>query len=70
VAVVDLKTMKVARTIDVAEGPTEILVSPDGKSAFVSCTRSKQVAQIDLESWEVSRLINAGSQADGLAWAN
>jgi DNA-binding beta-propeller fold protein YncE len=68
--VVDLKTMSVARTIDVAEGPTEILVSPDGKSAFVSCTRSKQVAQIDLEHWKVSRLIDAGAQDDGLAWAN
>ena len=52
VAVVDLKSMQVVRTIDVAEGPTEILMNPDGKSAFVSCTRSKQVAEIDLGSVE------------------
>jgi DNA-binding beta-propeller fold protein YncE len=69
VAVVDLKTLKVAKTIDVADGPTEILVSPDGKTAFVSCTRSNQIAAIDLAQWKVARLIDAGKLADGLAWA-
>jgi len=69
VVVVDLTTMKVARTINVADGPTEILMSPDGKSAFVSCTRSNQVAEIDLEQWKMTRLIDAGNAADGLAWA-
>ena len=68
-AVVDLTTMKVARTIDVADGPTEILMNPDGKSAFVSCTRSKQVAEIDLGQWKMARLIDAGDADDGLAWA-
>jgi DNA-binding beta-propeller fold protein YncE len=69
VAVVDLKTMQVARTIDVPDGPTEILVSPDGKTAFVSCTKTKQVAAIDLGQWKVTRLLDAGTAADGLAWA-
>jgi DNA-binding beta-propeller fold protein YncE len=69
IADVDLKTMKVAKTIDVADGPREILVSSDGKTAFVSCTRSKQVAAIDLAQWKVTKLIDAGDSADGLAWA-
>jgi hypothetical protein len=28
------------------------------------------VAEIDLGQWKVSRLIDAGATADGLAWAN
>ena len=44
-------------------------MSPDGKTAFVSCTASKQVAAIDLVHWKIARLIDAGDAADGLAWA-
>jgi YVTN family beta-propeller protein len=67
VAVVDLKTLKVVRTIDVPHTPTEILVRPDGKVAFVSC--GGKVAAIDLSQWKVEGLIEAGQGADGLAWA-
>jgi YVTN family beta-propeller protein len=69
VAVVDLKTMQVVRTIDVPDGPAEIIVTPDGKKAYVACNYTKQVAEIDLGQWKVSRLIDAGAFADGLAWA-
>jgi len=69
VAVVDLKTMRVARTLDVPDGPAEILVTPDGKTAYVACNSKNQVAEIDLGQWKVSRLIDAGTTADGLAWA-
>jgi DNA-binding beta-propeller fold protein YncE len=69
VAAVDLGTLKVVNTIDVAHGPAEILVRPDGKVAYVSCPGSNQVAAIDLEQWKVEALINTGEYADGLAWA-
>jgi DNA-binding beta-propeller fold protein YncE len=65
----DVRTLKVVRTIDVAHGPAEILMRPDGKVAYVSCPGSNQVAAIDLEQWKVEALINAGEYADGLAWA-
>ena len=32
------------------------LVRPDGKVAYVSCTGSNQVAEIDLATWKVTRL--------------
>ena len=67
VAVVDLEAGKVVRTIDVPDTPTEILVRPDGKVAYVSC--GSKVAAIDLGSWTVAGLIQAGKDADGLAWA-
>ncbi|MFZ3214920.1 MAG: hypothetical protein WA192_02565, partial [Candidatus Acidiferrales bacterium] len=72
VAVVDLRTLKVARTIDVPGAPQEILVAPNGAAAYVSCmrgTQAGQVAVIDLATWKVSALIDAGVGADGLAWA-
>src|SRR6185437_15719416 len=69
VAVVDLKTFKVVRTIPVPSAPQEILVRPDGKVAYVSCNMKSQVAAIDLSNWKVRKLIDAGEGADGLAWA-
>ncbi len=67
VAVVDLKSSRVVRTVGVPDTPTEILVRPDGKVAYVSC--GSKVAAIDLTSWAVTSLIQAGQDADGLAWA-
>jgi DNA-binding beta-propeller fold protein YncE len=69
VAVVDLKGMKVERTIDVPGGPAEILVSEDGSKAYVACNYADQVAVIDLKKWQVERLIDAGKDADGMALA-
>ena len=69
VAVIDLRTMQVARTVDVALDPQEIVIRPDAKVAYVSCENSNQIAAIDLAQWKVEKLIDAGSRADGLAWA-
>lgn len=69
VAVLDLKTMKVRHTLAVPKAPQETLVHPDGRVAYVSCDASKQVAVIDLEQMKVTKLISAGTGADGLAWA-
>ena len=65
---IDLATMKVARTIAVLAGSGEILMRPDGKVAYVSCPVDGKVAEIDLATWKVLRLIDAGNKADGLAW--
>ena len=69
VAVVDLATLKVVRSIDVPKAPQEILISPDDQTAYVSCNASGKVAAISLEDWSVKNLIDAGKLADGLAWA-
>jgi YVTN family beta-propeller protein len=61
--------MKVLQTIDVPRAPQETLVRPDGRAAYVSCDASNQVAEIDTTTWKVTRLIDAGKTADGLAWA-
>lgn len=70
VGVLNLKTMNLDHTIDVPAAPQEVLVRPDGAIAYVSCDSSKKVAEIRTSDWTVSRLIDAGAGADGLAWAN
>jgi DNA-binding beta-propeller fold protein YncE len=69
VAVVDLGTLKVVRSIDVPKAPQEVLVRPDNQVAYVSCNTSAKIAAINLNDWTVSKLVNAGKGADGLAWA-
>jgi DNA-binding beta-propeller fold protein YncE len=69
VGVLNLKTMKVEHTIDVPAAPQEVLIRPDGAVAYVSCDASHKVAEIQTSNWAVSRLIDAGPGADGLAWA-
>jgi YVTN family beta-propeller protein len=68
VAVVNLATLQVVKTISVPSAPQEVLIRPDGKVAYVSCDRSHQVAAIRIGDWG-AELIEAGSGADGLAWA-
>jgi DNA-binding beta-propeller fold protein YncE len=68
-AEIDLTAMKVARTIDLPVRPQEVLISPDQKTAYVSCDQSGKVAAISLADWKVTSLIDAGKGADGLAWA-
>jgi DNA-binding beta-propeller fold protein YncE len=69
VAVIDLRQMKVARTLVVPRWPQEVLVRPDGAEAYVSCDASRKVAVIDTKDWTVRTLIAAGPVVDGLAWA-
>ena len=68
VAVLNLQTLKVEHTVDVPPAPQEVLVRPDGRVAYVSCDASHQVAEIQTSNWTVSRLIDTGTGADGLAW--
>ena len=69
VAVVDLKTLQVVRTIEVPERPIAIVVAPDDTDAYVSCGHSGKIAVIRLSNWTVPRIIDAGRHVDGLAWA-
>src|ERR1700676_2868430 len=69
VAVLNLKSMKIEHTIDVPAAPQEVLMRPDGAVAYVSCDGSHKIAEIRTSDWTLGRLIDAGSGADGLAWA-
>jgi len=47
----------------------EVAASQNGQMACVSCMASGKIAAINLKTWNVEMLIDAGPQADGLAWA-
>ena len=68
VAVVDLTSLQIVKTIAVPPEPQETLIRPDGRIAYVSCSESHQIAAIQIGDWSV-KLIDAGRDADGLAWA-
>jgi len=68
-AVVDLATMQVVHTTDLpAGGQGEIFLRPDGKVAYVSGYPGHQVAEIEVGSWNVARVIEVGQRGDGMAW--
>ena len=58
----ELKRLKLG---DYAEG---ILVTPDGKRAYVGVTTNDTVAEIDLDRMEVARRLHTGLGPDGMAW--
>jgi YVTN family beta-propeller protein len=65
VAQVDIATLKVTRTIAVAGNPTEIVLSPDGKYAYIS--GNSEVSTLNLATWHVDRSAVIGKDSDGLA---
>jgi YVTN family beta-propeller protein len=69
VAVVDLEAKKVVHDLQLPRAPQEILIRPDGAVAYVSCDFSAKIGVIDLKEWKVTKLIDVGKNADGLAWA-
>ena len=69
VAVINLATYAVDHVIPACKHPQEVLVAPDDASAYVSCFGGHEVAAIDLKTWRMTRMIDAGTKPDGLAWA-
>jgi len=58
----------VTHVVDVPTAPTEILIRPDGKVAYVSCPGADAVAAVEVGTWKLIQTIAAGKAADGLAW--
>ncbi len=46
------------------------VLRPDGRTAYVTCTRCDHVAEIDLERWKITRTFPVGNQPEGLAWSS
>ncbi len=67
--ILDAKTHRDVKRLNIGHGAAGIQMQPDGSRAYVACTPDNYVAVIDLRSLEVSGHIDAGRQPDGLAWA-
>ena len=67
VSVVDTAGAAVLATIPVADGPHGMLLSPDGKTLYVSGDGSSQVSVVDTASDRVVRTLVVGRTPHGLA---
>ena len=50
--------------------PVGILMTPDGRRAFVANTNANQVTVIDVPGRKVLRTFTTGTEPDGMAWAS
>jgi YVTN family beta-propeller protein len=70
IAVIDIATQKVVRTIDVPGEPTGMVLSADGASLYVTCAAEKStVCVIDVGTGAIAACIPAGHTATGAAIA-
>ena len=67
VRVYETATRKQIASITVGGNPGGVLVSSDGKRAFVACQGSNDVKVIDTAKWTVISTVPAGRGPDGLA---
>jgi len=49
--------------------PIGIVIHPNGKKAWIAHTNADVVAEIDLETWKIVRLLEAGREPDGMAYS-
>ena len=68
-AIVDVAAMKVVRSIDTPADPEEVMAQPGNKAAWISSVASHTEAELDLETWQITRKIETGKGTDGIAWA-
>jgi YVTN family beta-propeller protein len=73
-AVIDTKTMKLVRNVDLPAMPQEILVRPDGGEVYISCRAEdpkdkESVAFVRTADWTVERTVATGYFPDGLSWS-
>jgi DNA-binding beta-propeller fold protein YncE len=64
-----LTTRSMGRRVKVGKDPINMLVSKDGKRAYVSCILSKGVWVLDLDIMEVIDIIDTGRLPHGSAFA-
>jgi YVTN family beta-propeller protein len=66
--VVDLRTGKLAHSLDSPKNSSEILIRPGGDLAYISGTGAGKIAVLDVRTWEMQPPIELSPGVDGLAW--
>ncbi|HKW56027.1 MAG TPA: cytochrome D1 domain-containing protein [Candidatus Acidoferrum sp.] len=67
--VIDLASSTVEATLPIPPSNGELLLSPDGRTAFVSCPQAGTIEVLDLTQNKVEEPIRLTKGVDGLAWA-
>jgi YVTN family beta-propeller protein len=66
--VIDLQTLKVAHSLKISNGASEILIRPGGEVAYLSGTGAGKIDVLDLHTWELQKPIELTPGVDGMDW--
>lgn len=67
--VVDLASAQLEESFDIPAALGELLLTPDGKFAFVSCPQAGTIEVLDMPGHKLLQPIKLTQGVDGLAWA-
>jgi YVTN family beta-propeller protein len=67
--VIGLDKMEVRESFDIPRALGEILVTPDGKFAYVSCPQAGTIEVLNLQTGKMEAPITLTKGVDGLSWA-
>jgi YVTN family beta-propeller protein len=67
--ILDARSHRVVKRLDLGAGAAGILMDPDGHRAFVAVSGGNEVAVVDLRDFRVTGLIKGLEAPDGMAWA-
>ena len=66
--IVDLKAGKILKSLESpARGIHMVVLSPDKKTAYAACALDSKALAVDLEKWEITKVIECGPRAEGIA---
>src|SRR5580704_4824476 len=68
--VIDLASAKLEESFDIPAALGELLLTPDGKFAFVSCPQAGTIEVLDVAGRKLLQPIKLTPGVDGLAWAS
>jgi YVTN family beta-propeller protein len=67
--IIDLANSKLEQSFDIPPAVGELLLAPDGKTAFVSCPQAGTIEILDVANKKMLEPIKLTKGVDGLAWA-
>ncbi|MGB6897985.1 MAG: hypothetical protein WBE12_05290, partial [Candidatus Acidiferrum sp.] len=67
--VIDLASFKLEQSFDIPAAAGELLITPDGNFAFISCPQTGVIEVFDVRGNELLEPIKLTRGVDGLAWA-
>ena len=57
-SIVDIKTQKVIKTLETDHNPHEIVITPDGKKSYITCSLGNVINVLDHDSFEITNKIH------------
>ena len=66
--IIDVATKQVVKKMALGQGAEAIFIEPDGRHVLIGVTGKDNVAEVDLQTFEITRRIETGQGPDGMAW--